>query len=121
MVELTAARELAEETGYEAQKLWRKLRRFFTSPGLVNRGDRPVSRRADSSRVGHGFDRDEILDVVEFEPESIPVLHEGWPDRRRENDHWTSHGASLTIHKGTYRLEPRPLGAYVRTFWYHRT
>jgi len=71
-VELTAARELAEETGYEARKL-EEVARFFTSPGWST--EEIVLFRAEGLiRASPGFDRDEILDVVEVQPERISVL-----------------------------------------------
>ena len=68
----TAARELVEETGYRAEVLT-EIGRFFVSPGWAT--EEIVLFRAEGlSRSGHGCDHDEILKLVEVEPDLIPVL-----------------------------------------------
>ena len=68
----TARRELEEETGFEAREIV-EVCRFFTSPGWST--ELIVLFRAEvGNRSGHGFDHDEILDVVEVDRATIPVL-----------------------------------------------
>lgn len=68
----TARRELEEETGYRAASLV-EIGRFFVSPGWAT--EEIVLYRAEAlDSTGHGFDHDEMLDVLEIEPARIPVL-----------------------------------------------
>lgn len=68
----TARRELEEETGYRAG-LIEELCHFFVSPGWATEEIR-LFRASDLEPTGHGLDHDEILKIVEVEPERVPVL-----------------------------------------------
>ncbi|CAN5692516.1 NUDIX hydrolase [soil metagenome] len=68
----TARRELEEETGYRAASLV-EIGRFFVSPGWATE-EIILFRAGALDSIGHGFDHDEILDVLEIEPARIPVL-----------------------------------------------
>lgn len=67
-----ALRELAEETGYQAESL-RELVRFFVSPGWAN--EELVVYVADDIRAGQASpEEDEDLEVVQVAPADVPGL-----------------------------------------------
>lgn len=70
--ELTAARELQEETGYHAAA-WELLTRFFVSPGWCN--EELIVYRAHGLRaVEQALEEDETLAVAVVRPSEIPGL-----------------------------------------------
>lgn len=70
--EVCAARELREETGFEAEVI-EPLLRFFVSPGWCTE-ELIVYRATGLSQVGASPEDDEVIDPVEVRPGEIPGL-----------------------------------------------
>lgn len=70
--DVTALRELEEETGKRAGRI-ELLTRFYISPGWCNE-QIVIYRAHDLVDTGTHFDDDEVIDIVQVRPEEIPDL-----------------------------------------------